>query len=113
MFTSTTASSPKTRAYRSVARTLDPALSKGSSTIIANDVAALLGGGLALDGERDPVPHGPVTMRLVRRAMPGGRPYFESTPVVDVSVWRPLQMQRVRYFAKPKPAPSPSASANP
>lgn len=80
---------------------------------VANDVAALLGGGLALDGERDPVPHGPVTMRLVRRAMPGGRPYFESTPVVDVSVWRPLQMQRVRYFAKPKPAPSPSASANP
>lgn len=73
---------------------------------LAHDTAALLGGGLGLDGERDALPHGPPKARLVRRPMPNGRPYFESTPIVDVSVWRPLQMQRVRYFAKPKPAAS-------
>jgi len=73
---------------------------------LARDTAALLGGGLRLDGERDTAPHGPAKARLVRRAMPSGRPYFETTPIVDVSVWRPLQMQRVRYFAKPKPAAS-------
>jgi len=76
---------------------------------VARDTAALLGGGLALDGEKDPRPHGPPRVRLVRRPMPNGRPYFESTPVVDVAVWRPLQMQRVRYFGKPKAAASGSA----
>ncbi len=76
---------------------------------LARDTAALLGGGLGLDGEKDPRPHGPPRVRLVRRPMPNGRPYFESTPVVDVAVWRPLQMQRVRYFGKPKVAPSGSA----
>ena len=83
---------------------------------LAGDMAALLGGGLGLDGERDPAPHGPPTARLVRKAMPGGRPHFDSTPVVDVAVWRPLQMQRVRYFAKPKAAasgPSPTAPPAP
>jgi hypothetical protein len=73
---------------------------------LTNDMAALLGGGLGLDGERDPLPHGPAAVRLVRKPMPGGRAYFESTPIVDVSIWRPLQMQRVRYFGKPKAAAS-------
>lgn len=83
---------------------------------LASDTAALLGGGLGLDGERDPTAHGPPLARLVRKATPGGRGHFDSTPIVDVAVWRPLQMQRVRYFAKPKPAgssPTPPAPAAP
>ncbi|MEZ4225024.1 MAG: hypothetical protein R3B13_28985 [Polyangiaceae bacterium] len=63
---------------------------------------------LALGGERDLAGH-PVAARsdtrlLTRRAAPGGRRLFDSTPIVPPSVWYPLQAKRVRYFRKPKPA---------
>lgn len=73
---------------------------------LTTDTAPLLGGGLGLDGERATAPHGPPSVRLVRKATANGRSHFDATPVVDVAIWRPLQMQRVRYFAKPKPAAS-------
>lgn len=79
-----------------------------------------LGGSLDLGGELAKTPlTGPV-VTLERAQAPAARELFPGTPVVDPSVWQPLQARRVRYFGKkpvrpgtvtPSP-PAPTGSAN-
>lgn len=81
-----------------------------------------LGGSLDMTGElaRSPLA-GPV-ITLERGQAPAARELFPTTPVVEPSVWQPLQSRRVRYFGKkpvrpgtvaPPPASAaPKASAN-
>ncbi|MGH7297734.1 MAG: hypothetical protein ACRELB_22540, partial [Polyangiaceae bacterium] len=81
--------------------------------LVAGEARALLGGSLDASGNplsAAPAPGGEV--RLVRAHAPDAHPFFESTPVVDIEVWRPLQAKRVRYFYKPPPSPSASAAGS-
>jgi hypothetical protein len=83
---------------------------------IAGDAHALLGGTLDASGAPAAAPPVATTVALVRAHAPGAHAFFESTPMVDIEVWRPLQAKRVRYFYKPPPAASsgaPAASAPP
>lgn len=76
--------------------------------LLPGDARAILGGALDASGELLPsLP--PIAARLVRARAPDAHPIFESTPIVPVAVWQPLQAKRVRYFYKP-PAPAGSAS---
>ncbi len=107
---------PEVAASSEALRAADALLAKAGASArvyLAEDVATLLGGSLDLTGQPDPRPHAPITLRLVRRSSPGGRAYFDETPIVDAAVWRPLQMQRVRYFTKPKPRTEGSAATVP
>ncbi|MEB2313462.1 MAG: hypothetical protein OZ921_14995 [Sorangiineae bacterium] len=72
--------------------------------------------GVALGGQADlagqPALAQPGGLRLARAEMPGGRRFFEDTPIVPPKVWYPLQSRRVRYFPKPKPQ-EPAAPSEP
>jgi hypothetical protein len=94
---------PEARADAGTAAAMDALLAKmGCSTrlMVGAEARAVLGVGQDLSGVPIPLPSSP-SARLVRGRAPGGRAYFESTPVVTPSVWQPLQAQRVRYFPKP------------
>jgi len=85
----------------------------GCSTrlLVPGDARALLGGSLDAAGEAVAAATAPIAARLVRAQAPGAHLAFESTPIVPISVWQPLQKKRIRYFYKPPPAASASASA--
>lgn len=84
-----------------------------SRGLVTGELRAFLGGSLDIGGE--PAAPMAVSLRLTRSASPSARQIFESTPVVQQSVWQPLQAQRVKWrptLAPPdKPAASSSASA--
>lgn len=77
-----------------------------------------LGGGLDLGGELAKTPIVGPTVTLERAKAPAAHELFPGTPVVDPTVWMPLQARRVRYFGK-KPvrpwtvAPTPATSGAP
>jgi len=88
---------------------------------LPGDSRALPGG--SLDAAGDPLRTAPSpsvahpsgaegdrVIHLVRAHAPDAHPVFESTPIVPVSTWQPLQAKRIRYFYKPPPAAS-SATA--
>jgi len=77
---------------------------------VPGDSRALPGGTLDAAGEPLRVAPSPAASHLVRVRAPDAHPVFESTPIVPVSTWQPLQAKRVRYFYKPPPAAS-SATA--
>lgn len=64
-------------------------------------MAVALGGHTALDGAAVHPPRGATAVTLVRGQAPGGRRFFEDTPVVSRQEWYRLQSHRVRYFKKP------------
>ncbi len=75
-----------------------------------------LGGSLDLSGElaKTSLPAN-ATITLERAQAPSARELFPQTPVVDPTVWQPLQARRVRYFGKKMvrpgtvvPAPAPA-----
>jgi hypothetical protein len=79
-----------------------------------------LGGSLDLSGELAKSPLAGPVVTLERAQAPAAKELFPGTPVVDPSVWQPLQARRVRYFGKkpvrpgivaPSP-PAPTSSAN-
>ena len=74
----------------------------GCSQLLVLDkpLALAMGGTLALSGEVIRPPTGKGVVRLIRSEPPGGKRFFEDTPVVSKDVWYPLQQQRVRYFKK-------------
>jgi hypothetical protein len=85
----------------------------GCSTRLAvpGDARALLGGSLDAAGNPFAAAREPgAAARLVRATAPGAHPLFETTPIVPISVWQPLQGKRVRYFYKPPPPASASAA---
>lgn len=59
-----------------------------------------LAGGLDLGGELAKTPLAGPTITLERAQAPAARELFPGTPVVEPSVWQPLQARRVRYFGK-------------
>jgi hypothetical protein len=77
-----------------------------------------LGNGLDLTGELAKTPLAGPTVTLERALAPAAKELFPTTPVVDPSVWGPLQARRVRYFGK-KPVrpgtvvPTPSPTGTP
>ena len=80
---------------------------------LPGDARALLGGSLDLSGA--PVSTSattPIGSRLVRARAPDAHPIFESTPIVPIGVWQPLQAKRVRYKAPAATAPSTSAASS-
>lgn len=82
---------------------LERTLSKlgcGSRMWLTGKSRVLLGGAMDLRGEASTAT-GPST-RLVRTQAAGARSYFDSTEIVPITVWQPLQLQRVRYFPKKK-----------
>jgi hypothetical protein len=82
---------------------------------LPGDARALLGGTLDLSGAPVAPEAAPIGSRLVRAHAPDAHMMFESTPIVPIQVWQPLQAKRVRYIEKPTPAGSsaPSASSAP
>jgi hypothetical protein len=80
-----------------------------SRMAVPGDARAFLGGSLDLAGQPMTGPAPTIGARLVRDRGPDAHPIFESTPIVPISVWQPLQAKRVRYFYKP---PSPSAASS-
>jgi hypothetical protein len=77
----------------------------------------LIGGSLDLSGELSKAKATGGIVSLVRAQAPAAKQIFPDTPVVDPSVWQPLQNKRVRYFrravAPPTSAPSSSSSSAP
>lgn len=59
-----------------------------------------LGGHTTLGGAAVHPPRGATAVTLVRGRAPGGRRFFEDTPVVKRDEWYKLQQHRVRYFKK-------------
>jgi hypothetical protein len=105
---------PEAKPDAQTASAMDSLLEKlGCSSRIAvgADARAMLGGSLDAAGATA-APGTPATVRFVRAKAPDAHPFFETTPLVDIEVWRPLQAKRVRYFYKPVPAASGSASAS-
>ncbi len=85
------------------AKALDDLLQRlGASTRLplAKPLALALGGDTDVGGGAVRAPSGGSAVRLVRAAPPGGRRFFEDTPVVPFNVWYTLQQQRIRYFKK-------------
>lgn len=78
---------------------------------VPGESRALPGGTLDAAGEPLRTPPSTVAAHMVRAQAPDAHAIFESTPIVPVSTWQPLQAKRVRYFYKPAPSPSASASA--
>jgi hypothetical protein len=68
---------------------------------LPGDSRAFLGGSLDLSGS--PVVGAPTAIgaRLSRDHAPDAHSLFDSTPIVPIQVWQPLQAKRVRYFYKP------------
>ena len=79
---------------------------------LAGDARALLGGSLDAAGNPLAAAPPPTVLRFVRARAPDAHAFFESTPLVDIEVWRPLQAKRVRYFYKPTPSASAAAPAS-
>ena len=78
---------------------------------LPGDARALLGGSLDLSGSAPSTSAAvPIGSRLVRARAPDAHPIFESTPIVPIGVWQPLQAKRVRYKAPPVVSAGPSAS---
>jgi hypothetical protein len=73
---------------------------------LPGDSRALPGGTLDATGEPLRTAPSPSAAHLVRMRAPDAHPVFESTPIVPVSTWQPLQAKRIRYFYKPPPAAS-------
>ncbi len=67
---------------------------------LAEPMAVALGGHTSLAGEAVHPPRGATAITLVRGRAPGGRRFFEDTPVVKRDEWYRLQQHRVRYFKK-------------
>jgi len=103
---------PDARGDAGTAAAMDALLAKmgcSARLLVGGDARAVLGVGQDLSGAPVPLPSSP-SARLVRGQPPGARAFFESTPVVPLSVWQPLQAQRIRYFPK---APKADAGAPP
>lgn len=78
--------------------------------LVAGDTRAFPGGSLDIGGE--PAEMSPaVTARLTRTESPGARMYF-NPPIVPLSVWQPLQAQRVKWRPTLAPPEKPAASAS-
>src|SRR5262249_38707919 len=71
-----------------------------SRILLGEPLHVALRGDTHLAGAPAQPPGGANTVRLVRAEAPGGRRFFEDTPIVPFSVWYPLQQQRIRYFKK-------------
>jgi hypothetical protein len=76
-------------------------LGASSRMALAKVLPIALGGDTDLAGGAVRAPTSAGAVRLVRAALPGGRRFFEDTPVVPFNTWYPLQQQRIRYFKKP------------
>jgi hypothetical protein len=63
-------------------------------------LALALGGDTDLASQPVQLPAGATT--LLRKPGAGVRRIFESTPIVEMKVWHPLQARRIRYFKKKK-----------
>ncbi|MFI5301314.1 MAG: hypothetical protein ACHREM_24785, partial [Polyangiales bacterium] len=50
---------------------------------------------------------------LMRAQVPAAKQIFPDTPIVDPSVWQPLQNKRVRYFRRAAAVPTPAPSSAP
>ncbi len=88
-------------------RALDELLKRlgcSSRVMLPQRLAVALGGDTSLAGEAVRAPSGATAVRLARADAPGGKRFFEDTPVVPFSTWYPLQQQRIRYFKKPAKA---------
>lgn len=98
-------------------RTLLQQLGCSQVLVPAKALDMRLGNGLDLTGELAKTPLTGPTVTLERALAPAAKELFPSTPVVDPSVWGPLQARRVRYFGKKPvrpwtvvPTPSPTSS---
>jgi hypothetical protein len=88
-------------------KAIDELLKKlGCSTrmLLPHPLALALGGDTSLEGAVIRAPSTPTTVRLARAESASAKRLFEDTPVVPLSVWYPLQQQRIRYFKKPQGA---------
>jgi hypothetical protein len=104
---------PEAKPDAQTASAMDSLLEKlgcSARMALAGEARALLGG--SLDAAGNAVAGAPApAARFVRARAPDAHPFFESTPLVDIEVWRPLQAKRVRYFYKPTPAASAPGNA--
>jgi hypothetical protein len=88
------------------ARAMDALLERlgcSARMVLPGDARALLGGSLDVSGDPIADPAIPIGSRLVRDRAPGAHSVFDTTPIVPIQVWQPLQAKRVRYFYKPSP----------
>jgi len=70
--------------------------------LLSASLELALGGDTDLLGQATHPPSDAYAVHLTRVEAPGGRRIFETTPVVPLSTWYPLQQHRVRYFKKKK-----------
>ncbi len=80
-----------------------------SRMALPGDARAFLGGSLDLSGAPAAGASPPIGARLVRDRAPDAHSLFDTTPIVPIQVWQPLQAKRIRYFYKPMP-PVPSST---
>lgn len=82
-----------------------------SRMLLGHSLDPSLGGTMTLAGDAPREATG-ATVRLVRAEAPGAHSIFTDTPIVPLSVWQPLQMQRIRYFKKSTPGATAAAGAS-
>ncbi len=82
-----------------------------SRALVAGDVRAHLGASLGLEGQPAIAMRSPV--RLLRTSAPAARAYFESTEIVPLSVWSPLQQQKVKWRPTLAPPEKPAGGSPP
>ncbi len=75
-----------------------------SRVLLAKPLALALGGDTDLAGTAVHPPSTPTAVRLARIEAPGAKRFHESTPIVPLSTWYPLQAKRIRYFKKAQTA---------
>jgi hypothetical protein len=78
----------------------DKQLGCTSTLALSAPLALVLGDNTSLGGATAHLPKGKGAVRMIRADAPGGRRFFEDTPIVPRDVWYPLQQHRVRYFKK-------------
>lgn len=70
----------------------------GAPLLLPEAWALALGGDTSLAGKAMRAPGSSSAVTLLRHRGPGVRRIFESTPIVPLQKWYPLQTRRIRYF---------------
>ena len=64
--------------------------------LLPGDARALIGGEFDLAGAALPDTGAPIGSRLVRARAPDAHTMFDTTQIVPLQVWQPLQANRIR-----------------
>jgi len=78
----------------------EKSLGCNATLALAAPLSLVLGDNTSVAGAPMHLPQGKAVVRMVRGEAPGGRRFFEDTPIVGKDVWYGLQQHRVRYFKK-------------